>query len=70
MSSPSSQPQGWGRILLLVGEGQSSREEPTDRLLPGHLILIQKEQRAEPHPSPLSLNVRQAVGRVPSKPRH
>lgn len=72
MSSPSSKPQGGGRILLLAGEGQSSREEPAERLLPGHLILTKREleHRAPPLPTFCnSLNVRQA-GNVSQTLRH
>ena len=56
MSSPSSQPQGGGRILLLAGEGQSSREEPTDRLLPGHLRLTKAELKSRAPPLPTFYN--------------
>lgn len=73
MSSPSSQPQGWGRILLLAEEGQSSREESTDRLLPGHLILTEKELESRAPPLPTFCNfphVKQVVERVPSTSRH
>lgn len=55
MSSPSSQPQGGGRSLFLAGEGQRSREEPTDGLLPGYQILTRKEGARKQSHAPFHL---------------